>query len=149
MNSHNEKNHSPTGILETVVYCRDLNAAREFYEQVVGLKAYSVEPERHLFYKVGESMLLIFNPENTTTAIVTISGVNLPWHGARGASHFAFQVDSSQFDAIKGNLANHQVPIECELDWPGGGHSIYCRDPGGNSVEFATRSLWFKDEMRP
>ena len=136
---------SPTGILETVVYCDDLEAARGFYEQIIGLEIYSVEPDRHLFYKVGGSMLLIFNPANTSTAKVTISGATLPLHGASGPSHFAFQVQADQFDAIKANLEKRQIAIECELDWPGGGHSIYCRDPAGNSVEFATRTLWFPE----
>lgn len=133
----------PQGILETVIYCEDLNAARIFYEQVIGLEIYSVEPDRHLFYKVGSSMLLIFDPKNTSQAKVTISGATLPLHGADGQSHFAFQVRQNQFESIKANLDRHNVAIECELDWPGGGHSIYCRDPSGNSVEFATRRLWF------
>ena len=143
MASSDQTNLQPEGILETVVYCNDLVAARHFYEQIIGLQIYSCEPERHLFYKVGNSMLLVFDPGNTTQAEVRIGDATLPLHGARGESHFAFQVRADQFDAIKANLAKHNVAIECELDWPIGGHSIYCRDPSGNSVEFATRTLWF------
>jgi catechol 2,3-dioxygenase-like lactoylglutathione lyase family enzyme len=143
--NHSQGETVPDGILETVVYCPDLDAARVFYEQVVGLKILSIEPQRHLFYKVGNSMLLLFNPENTSKAKVEIGGQQIPLHGASGASHFAFQVQHERFDAIKANLEKYGIAVESEIDWPGGGHSIYCRDPAGNSVEFATRSLWFSD----
>lgn len=133
----------PSAILETVVYCPDLEAAKEFYEGVIGLQLFINEPNRHLFYKVGTGMLLVFNPETTSRVPVEVSGKPLLLHGARGASHFAFQVDLDQFDAIKARLSQHGVAIESEIAWPNGGHSIYCRDPAGNSVEFATRSLWF------
>ena len=41
---------TPNAILETVVYCDDLDAARAFYEGVVGLSLVSLEPGRHLFF---------------------------------------------------------------------------------------------------
>ena len=136
---------TPQAILETVVYCEDLDAARQFYEGVIGLPLVSREPGRHLFFCVGGSMLLVFDPRKTSEATVHVGDQAIPRHGAGGASHFAFQVDPSQFDAIRANLDEHDVALESEIDWPGGGHSIYCRDPGGNSVEFATRTLWFKE----
>ena len=145
MSSPTQAYTPPTAILETVVYCPDLDGARKFYEDVIGLRLYAMEPNRHLFYKVGDGMLLVFNPETTSRAKVEIAGQPLLLHGARGASHFAFQVEFGEFDSIKANLDQHGVAIESEIAWPNGGHSIYCRDPAGNSVEFATRSLWFSD----
>lgn len=137
---------TPSAILETVVYCEDLAAARQFYEQVVGLQLVSDEPDRHLFFRVGKSMLLVFNPNQTRTATVKVGGQMIPRHGSDGASHFAFQSKREQFEAIGQRLADHAVAIEAQIEWPGGGHSIYCRDPAGNSVEFATRTLWFHEE---
>jgi len=64
---------SPKGILETVVYCENLTSAREFYEQVVGLPVVSVEPERHVFFRVGQGMLLVFNSRET------VSGTGKDW----------------------------------------------------------------------
>lgn len=145
MTSHAQPEFVPAGILETTVYCTDMDAARVFYENVIGLEIHSMQPDRHLFYKVGGSMLLVFNPQATRTSKVMIGGDQIPLHGAAGASHFAFQVKHEQFVAIKANLDQHGIAIESEIDWPGGGHSIYCRDPSGNSVEFATRTLWFSD----
>ncbi len=65
-----------------------------------------------------------------------------------GPSHMAFQAEPGEIDRIKANLIERDVAIEAQIDWPGGGHSIYCRDPAGNSVEFATRSLWFEEASK-
>ena len=40
------------------------------------------------------------------------------------------------------NWVATEVPIELETDWPRGGHSLYFRDPAGNSVELITPGLW-------
>jgi hypothetical protein len=34
------------------------------------------------------------------------------------------------------------VAIESEVSWPGGGRSLYVRDPAGNSLEFASADIW-------
>ena len=36
----------------------------------------------------------------------------------------------------------HGVAIEHEETWPLGGHSLYFRDPAGNSVELITPGVW-------
>ncbi len=136
---------APAAILETAIYCEDLGAAGDFYERVVGLSLLSHEPERHRFYRLRDGMLLVFQPSTTETAIVHIGDSRVPKHGAHGPGHIAFAVETSQLDAIRDRLAAFEIPIESEITWPTGGHSIYCRDPSNNSVEFATRSLWFKE----
>ena len=141
--SANTDVRTPQAILETVVYCESLAAARDFYEQVVGLSVVSVEPGRHVFFRVGRGMLLVFNASETETGNVCIGNQLIPRHGSHGPAHFAFEILPRQVDAVRENLTTHQVVIEAEIEWPGGGHSIYCRDPAGNSVEFATRQLWF------
>lgn len=136
----------PTAILETVVYCDDLDAAKRFYEGVLSLQLVSAEPDRHLFFRVGSSMLLVFNPEQTRTATVRVGDAEIPRHGADGQSHMAFQVRPSELETIASILRQHNIEIESRITWPGGGQSIYCRDPSHNSIEFATRSLWFENE---
>jgi catechol 2,3-dioxygenase-like lactoylglutathione lyase family enzyme len=131
------------GILETIIYCKDLPAAREFYERILGLTLVSYEPEQHLMFCVGRSMLLVFHPDDSRTKEVFVGGSMIPQHGSEGCSHFAFEVPEEEVASIKLHLAEHGIAIESEIHWPGGGHSIYCRDPEGNSVEFATASLWF------
>lgn len=133
----------PLGILETIVYCDDLMAARHFYQQVLGLDLVSEEPNQHVMFRVGRSMLLVFNPADSSTKEVIVGGAMIPQHGSNGPSHFAFEVTEEHFGLIKRQLAENGIEIESEIHWPGGGHSVYCRDPAGNSVEFATRELWF------
>ena len=55
----------PTGILETILYASDLDAAEKFYRDVLWLEPVSKMAGRQVFYRVGNQMLLIFNPEHT------------------------------------------------------------------------------------
>ena len=86
--------------------------------------------------------MLIFNPEATSDETMVIGGKVVPKHGTQGAGHVAFSVDVSTLSAWREHLRQAGVAIETEIDWPQGGHSIYFRDPAGNSVELATPSIW-------
>ena len=140
-----ENRVTPPAVLETSVYCEDLDAARSFYRDVVGLTLVSEDPDRHLFFRVGDSssMFLVFRPQQTRQTTVQVNGQAIPRHGPDGASHMAFQTDEQQLTHWRVQLVRHGIEIESEITWPNGGHSIYCRDPAGNSIEFATRRLWF------
>jgi catechol-2,3-dioxygenase len=52
-------------VVETCIYSSDLETMKDFYVDKIGLAFISEEKGRHVFLKVGNSMLLIFNPENT------------------------------------------------------------------------------------
>jgi catechol-2,3-dioxygenase len=39
-------------------------------------------------------------------------------------------------------LAEHGVPLDGDVTWPGGGRSLYVRDPAGNSVELTADEIW-------
>ena len=41
------------------------------------------------------------------------------------------------------------VPIEAEVRWPGGGRSLYVRDPAGNSIELATGDVSGSENAHP
>lgn len=127
----------PHGILETCLYVDDLDAAEAFYTRVLGLRLIGKEVGRHLFFRCGNDMLLIFNPDKTLAA-----DNEVPTHGARGPVHVAFAVREDEIDDWREHLGAHGVPIEQEVTWPHGGHSIYFRDPAGNSLELATPALW-------
>ena len=91
------------------------------------------EAGRHVFFQVGDrGMLLIFRPE------ATLRGDRLPAHGARGPGHFALGIAAEDLEAWRLRLREHRVEIEHEQTWPHGGHSLYFRDPAGNSVELIT-----------
>jgi catechol 2,3-dioxygenase-like lactoylglutathione lyase family enzyme len=130
------------GILETCLYATDLAEAERFYTSVLGLKKISHEPGRHLFFRCGQGVLLLFNPERTSTEQTTVGGAIIPLHGTTGAGHVAFRVEEEELDGWRERLQQAGVAVESEVAWPGGGHSIYFRDPAGNSLEFAMAGIW-------
>jgi catechol 2,3-dioxygenase-like lactoylglutathione lyase family enzyme len=128
---------TPLGVLETTLYVDDLDQAETFYTTVLGLELDSKEPGRHLFFRCGQGMLLVFNP--TTTAASTGP---VPAHGATGPGHVALAVDANELSAWDDRVESCGVDIEARVDWPGGGRSIYFRDPAGNSLELTTAAIW-------
>ena len=85
------------GILETAIYARDLDAAEAFYRDVFGLERVSRVPGRLVFFKCGQQMLLVFNPEFTRAED---PGIVIPRHGTEGEGHFCFRArDGAEIDA--------------------------------------------------
>jgi catechol 2,3-dioxygenase-like lactoylglutathione lyase family enzyme len=130
------------GILEACLYCSDLEAAERFYAGVLGLQVHTREAGRHVFFRCGEAMLLVFDPDTTATEESEVNGSPIPLHGARGAGHVAFRASEAELPAWRERLEAEGIEIESEVDWPNGARSIYFRDPAGNSVEVATPELW-------
>jgi catechol 2,3-dioxygenase-like lactoylglutathione lyase family enzyme len=124
-------------ILETCLYVDDLEAAETFYREVLGLIPFSQVKDRHIFFRCGAAVLLLFNPLKTTKA----EG-DVPTHGAHGAGHVAFAMSSEDIPAWREQLTSFGVTIETELTWPSGGFSLYFRDPAGNSLELVTLQTW-------
>jgi catechol 2,3-dioxygenase-like lactoylglutathione lyase family enzyme len=124
-------------LVETAIYVDDLTAAERFYGEVLGLAVRGKEAGRHVFFQVGgRSVLLVFRAE------ATLVGDRLPAHGTRGPGHFALGIAAEELDGWRRRLADHRVVIEHEEAWPLGGHSLYFRDPAGNSVELITPGVW-------
>lgn len=133
---------TPHGVLETALYVDDLLVAEEFYTSLLGLQKHSIDPQRHLFYYCGSGMLLLFHAGATSHPGLVIGGGEIPAHGAIGPGHVAFRIWASEIDLWKARLAARNIPLETEIVWPQGGHSLYFRDPAGNSLELATPQLW-------
>jgi catechol 2,3-dioxygenase-like lactoylglutathione lyase family enzyme len=125
-------------ILETALYAEDLRAARQFYVERLGLEEVSFDPDRDLFLRVGDAMLIIFRASRT---LIHDSGV--PPHGSTGPGHMAFGVSREELDAWEARLGDLDVPIIEVVEWRNGAKSIYFKDPAGNILEFATTDLWF------
>jgi catechol 2,3-dioxygenase-like lactoylglutathione lyase family enzyme len=123
-------------VVETAIYVDDLDAAEDFYQRILGLKVIAKKRDRHVFFQVGDSnVLLAFNPK------VTGREENTP-HGASGAGHFALGIEMQSFSEWREHLVAHCILVEAEADWPPRGKSIYFRDPAGNSVELVTPGVW-------
>jgi catechol 2,3-dioxygenase-like lactoylglutathione lyase family enzyme len=129
-------------ILEACIYAADLDAAERFYTQVLGLERYSSVPGRHVFFRLGDGMFLIFNPERTSEEPSVVGGAIVPAHGARGPGHVAFAIPDAEIPAWRSHIEAAGIQIESEVTWPRGGRSLYFRDPAGNCVELASPKLW-------
>ena len=131
-----------SGILESCLYVDNLVAAERFYQEVLGLALNSRQEGRHVFFHCGQQMLLLFNPLASRE-----SNDQFPAHGSFGAGHLAFAVAQGELAAWIKRLTEHQVAIEKVIEWPGGGQSVYFRDPAGNSLELATPRIWGLPEV--
>ncbi|MFO7653074.1 MAG: VOC family protein [Candidatus Krumholzibacteriia bacterium] len=123
-------------VLETCLYADDLAAAERFYSRVLGLEIFARAENRHVFFRCGAQMFLIFRPSGTRESN------SVPAHGATGPGHVAFAVDSGDLDAWRRRLVEAGVPLEQEKTWPSGAQSLYFRDPADNSVELTVAALW-------
>ena len=94
------------GILEAALYAPDLDAAEHFYGLLLGLQRLHRNGNRHVFYAVGRTVLLIFNPAATEIPLAT-SGLPVPTHGARGPGHVCFSVPPGRMDRGCGKVAGH------------------------------------------
>jgi catechol 2,3-dioxygenase-like lactoylglutathione lyase family enzyme len=124
-------------ILETCIYVDDLAAAEIFYREVLGLVPFSRVEGRHLFFRCGSAVFLVFNPVKTAEA-----DSEVPRHGAHGPGHVAFAMQADDIPAWRERLQRCGVAIEKEIPWPAGGYSLYFRDPAGNSLELALAQTW-------
>ncbi len=132
----------PRAILESALYVPDLDAAKAFYGGTLGLPVLAEVAGRHVFFRVGSAVLLVFDPRATQIAS-TNPALPVPTHGAHGPGHICFAASREEIAGWRQRLTDGGVEIEIEFDWPNGARSLYVRDPAGNSVEFAEPRLWF------
>ena len=128
-------------VLETVLYAADLEAAERFYGGTLGLEVDSRKDGLYVFFRCGDGMLLVFEPE------AAARGRSVPAHGASGPGHACFAVAEADLDGWRQRLERAGVAVEQEVSWPRGGRSFYFRDPAGNSLELATPRIWGFDDL--
>jgi catechol 2,3-dioxygenase-like lactoylglutathione lyase family enzyme len=126
-------------ILETCLYVNDLEAAERFYTDIVGLTFVAREKGRHVFFRCGDRMLLLFSPEATDEESADDT---IPPHGTRGAGHVAFSIQADELQSWRDHLKAHGVEVEAEVQSGKRGRSLYFRDPSGNSLEVAPPVIW-------
>lgn len=130
------------GVLETVLYASDLEGVEQFYCGVLGLAVVGKTEGRQLFLRCGDQMLLIFNPDATQKPPDADARLPVPAHGTRGPGHLCFRASEDEIAGWASHLEAHGISIEADFEWPGGGRSIYFRDPAGNCLEFAEPRIW-------
>lgn len=135
--------HAPAlnAILEASLYVDDLDAAEGFYGEILGLECIQRVAKRHVFFRCGASVLLLFNAEETGKPPGN-PRLPVPPHGAVGPGHVCFSQPKEELLLMRARLLAAGIAIEAEFDWPSGARSIYFRDPAGNSLEIAEPHLW-------
>jgi catechol 2,3-dioxygenase-like lactoylglutathione lyase family enzyme len=124
-------------IKETCLYVRDLERAKKFYHEVLDLPLISYLPGKHLFLRSGESVLLIFDPEDSR------SKASPPPHYGSGKQHFAFEVANEDYVKAKEEIELKGIKIIDVVTWKSGKQSFYFNDPEGNVLEILPGSgIW-------
>lgn len=120
------------GIGESCVYVDDVDAAEDWYNEVLELEtAFGGEHYRFLnTVDAGEprQQVILFDPSYTEDQSAT------PPHGTRDDVHLALDVPLSTLDDWRDHLNEYGVSIEDEKS-RGDIHSLYFRDPYNNSLE--------------
>ncbi|WP_336071864.1 VOC family protein [Nitratireductor rhodophyticola] len=132
----------PSAILEAALYVSDLVEAERFYGETLGLERIARVEGRHVFFRCGQTVLLLFDPSATAEPPAADARLPVPPHGARGQGHLCFAATAEEIARWKAHLEADGIAIEADFEWPGGGRSIYFRDPSGNSLEFAEPRIW-------
>jgi len=126
-----------TGVLETVLYYTDQVRAEHFYGEILGFRLVGKEAGRHLFFRAGSSVFLLFDPEATKQ-----TGAATPSHGAVGRAHACFLVSRQDYERWKEHLESRDIPIVQEAEWNEESRSFYFRDPDDNLLEIANVDFW-------
>lgn len=121
-----------SGISELVLEVSDLDRARAFYRDVLGLEEtlYGEGRQGRYWYLIGDSARLGLWTPQTGLA------------GGRGGAHvhFAMQVPRDALDGILERLRRRGAEIEGPVQL-GADRAIYLTDPDGNVVELWTQDM--------
>lgn len=124
-------------VLETCLCVDDLGKAELFYRDVLGLELYDRQEGRHVFFRCGQQMFLLFDPRASSQA-----DAKVPPHGTSGPGHVCFAAREDELPLWQSQLESRGIGIEAIVEWPEGGRSLYFRDPAGNCLEIATPRIW-------
>ncbi len=111
------------------VYVRDVERAKAWYEDLLGLHVYEYSP--------GRAAFLSADREQSHEVALMAVGPKAPLQekGQVGLNHMAWRVESlDQLKAFYRSLKEKKLPIEAINDH-GISLGIYLRDPDGNGVE--------------
>jgi catechol-2,3-dioxygenase len=125
-----------TQIKETCIYFHDLMKVKEFYHDQLGLPMISHVEGKHIFFRVGSSVLLCFNPDDSSRK------KSPPPHFAEGKYHFALEVELTDYQKYKEQITQMEITIIDTVVWQNGQESFYFNDPVGNVVEIIPIGIW-------
>src|SRR5262245_34796382 len=106
-------------IKETCIYFKDLEKAKSFYHDLLGFEIISYVKEKHIFFRVGASVLLCFNPDDSCAK------KSPPGHYGTGKYHFAFEVSPGQYLIHLHEIRSKGIVITDRVTWGNGQESFY------------------------
>lgn len=137
---------------------KDMKATHAFYEGIMGFELVKVEVApimtggwgKHFFYRMDgdDSRFIAFwELHDTEGSEDYVYDINAAAKLPPGTNHYSFSVDSKQEleDWKQKWLAAGLDVFEIDHNWC---HSIYTRDPNGNSVEFCLTTGTFTETDR-
>nr|WP_210339818.1 VOC family protein [Bosea sp. ASV33] len=128
-------------IVETALYVDDLDRARVFYEDKLGL-APLLKTKTLFAYDIGGSTVLLLFQRGASLQTQSAAGGTIPPHDGSGPLHIAFAIDPDELAAWEAKLEQLGIAVEGRMQWERGSTSLYFRDPDGHLLELATPGLW-------
>ena len=125
-----------TQIKETCLYIKNLEKTITFYSKILGFHLFEYSEGKHAFFKIGQCMLLLFNPENSRLK------KSPPAHYAEGKQHIAFEVPDTEYEKTKNEFMAKGITIIDEMTWGNKRKSFYFNDPSGNILEIVPEGIW-------
>jgi catechol 2,3-dioxygenase-like lactoylglutathione lyase family enzyme len=129
------------GVLESSLYCDDLQASAAFYRRLFGFETLFEDDRLCALSVAGKDVLLLFRRGGSLQPS-NLSGGVIPPHDGSGALHLAFAIAAEDLPGWEEKLAASGIEIESRVHWPRGGWSLYFRDPDGHLLELVTPGLW-------
>jgi len=114
-----------TGIDHIVLHVSDVERAKKFYAEVLGMTVYR-ENERQAFLHAGQQGVALFVKQGDTP-LTTRNDLN----------HLALNVAAGTYETLKADLEKHGVAVSGR---PGEDRCIYFSDPDGHRLQLMVRS---------
>ena len=128
-------------MLEFGLYVEDVSLAAAFYNNLFGFRVLLSKERIAALDVEGRQILLLFK-HGASSEPMNVPGGLLPPHDSEGTSHVAFAIQESDLQQWEGWLREQDVEVESEIEWEGGGRSLYFRDPDGHLLELVTPGVW-------
>jgi catechol 2,3-dioxygenase-like lactoylglutathione lyase family enzyme len=114
-----------TGIDHIVLHVTDIERARKFYTDILGMTVYR-QNDRQVFLRAGQQGVALFARPG-----------DVPLTAGNDLNHLALSVADGRYEALKAELEKHEVAVTGR---PGEDRCIYFRDPDGHRLQLMVRS---------
>ena len=114
-----------TGIDHIVLHVSDVERARKFYTDILGMTPYR-QNERQVFLHAGTQGVALFKKQG-----------DVPLATGNDMNHLALTVADGGYETLKATLESHGVKVTGR---PGEDRCIYFQDPDGHRLQLMVRS---------